>query len=436
MTLKYIDIIRLPVTNFLGLICSVLAAFIIYCIKLHEPQTYYFGSVIPFLALLTFIHNITFIYFIFKYGVPIYFAMMSVCILMSIVLNNAFVIVYDYYTVQDTEFIYWKSSRRGIAGVFFTLAYFIDYKIIRLFYSRLNKLDYLSAKFKSFRRIHYPYRSLVIVEFIFVTFPQAGLCVYTIISTQPFIDIWWIALESIIMMFIFSIFKISDLITNKNLNEDFYNQQKDHPDILPYTFIFGSNGKIKIKKRFDFGNTMLSKDDYSFSSRTFLRKNNEDNTAKENKIENTNNEIAAAVNENDISFRIDRVGANFGGNNNNLFGQKFENEKIEIKKFTDDTNLNNSLSDIQFKNKKLSKIRNSLIRTKKAHLAGDPIFNKENHNNECEENGEDVIPKKERNSNNIFSKLSSGIKNMIKLISPNKNKEVSKFNDKEYTKIN
>jgi hypothetical protein len=406
--LGYPDTFKLPVTNFLGIIGVVLISFIIYCIKVHEPQTYYYGSAIPFLAILTFIYNLALIYYVFNYGVPIYFSILMISIIMGVVLNNAFIIVYDYYTTQDTEFIYWKSSRKCISAIFFILAYLIDYKIIRLFYSRLNRLEYFSAKFKNYRRIHYPYRTLVIVEFICVTLPMAGLCIYTLITTQAFIDIWWLALESFIMAFIFSLFKIADLIVNKNLNEDYYNQQKDHPDILPYSYMYGSDGKLKIQKKFDFN--ARSKEDYSFSSRTCLKKS----IVPDNSCINND----ANSNINDISFR----GRGEKDNNNKL---KYKLDGVDVKRYTDDTNINDGLNNTQFKTMKLSNIRRSLIKTKNAFLRGEYDIRR--------------MHEKEKKSNNksshIIEKLSSGIKNMIKLISPTK-KEVSKFNDKEYRKLN
>jgi hypothetical protein len=399
--LRYADIFKLPVTNFIFLIGFVFISIIIYCIKVHEPQTFYYGSAIPFLALLTFIHNLVYIYFVFNYGVPVYFSLLMITFIMSAVLNNAFIIVYDYYTSQDSEFTYWKGSRGCISVVFFLLAYVIDYKIIRLFYSRLNKIDFLSAKFKNYRRIHYPYRTLVIVEFIFVIFPMVGLNIYTIITTQAFINVWWLALESLIMIFIFSIYKIADLIVNKNLNEDFYNQQKDHPDILPYSFMYGSNGKLRIKKKFDFNSR--SRDDYSFCSRTCLKKNSINNV--EDNV--TNNEI---------------IEISFCGKGDDQVAEKmnYKLDHVMVKKYTDDTNLGNIVGN----GSKLSNIRNSLIKTKKAYLRGDLDGEIENFERKRAEKPLGVI-----------EKLSSGIKNMIKLISPNK-KEVSRFNDKEYTKLN
>jgi hypothetical protein len=173
---------------------------------------------------------------------------------------------------KDKQYSYWISSRIIANSIIVTLSFAVDFKIIRLIYSRLFNLESFKARFSNFNRIHKPYRILAVLDLVIRLLPLCSICVYTIGNTQIYYDVWYNAIETLLVAVILGIVIIVDLIVNRNPNEDFYNQVKDRPDVMPYSYMFDQKGKLKIHKKFNFEKIRAHEYDTAISSRFFIKK--------------------------------------------------------------------------------------------------------------------------------------------------------------------
>ena len=112
--------------------------------------------------------------------------------------------------------------------------FIFDYKFLRLIYSRMTKNNFFSAKFRNFNKIHKPFFIIVIIDLIIIQSLFLISAVFILTNyNKNYCLIWYLILYGIFVCFLLIFCEICDLIFNRNLNSDFYNQKIQKPDIIP-----------------------------------------------------------------------------------------------------------------------------------------------------------------------------------------------------------
>lgn len=244
---------RFTSTYFIYIQLSILIMIIGCFIKKRSQETFYFGFVIALITIVISCHNGVFLYKVFFYG-NIYFFISTVStIILGYLISFSFVLILNFVILKDKEFKYWTGNNTCTVLSFCFLIFIFNFKIVRLLYSRLLQIKALSPKFQDYQKIHGQYRRLFTYELTLSTIPLIVIGALLLLNTQVYTEIWYTAIEDIALRSILLIVGVFDLVIIKNLNQDYYYERKDNPDVLPYNEVHDKKGRIKIDKRFDFG---------------------------------------------------------------------------------------------------------------------------------------------------------------------------------------
>jgi hypothetical protein len=253
--LPYVPEYKFSKTKLIFFIFSLIVVVLSYIAKHTYGQTYFYATCISLISIIKVFQNFLYAYYTFITGINLFFVGIAYVLIMSVLLNCVFIFIYDFHISNDKQFKYWRSTHKISSAVFFVISFILDYKFIRLFYSRLCMIDFFNAKFLNYNRLHNPFRKILIVEIIIVTIPITVFSMIILYRSRPMSDIWWTALENILIYILLTLLEIIDLNVNSDLNTDFYNQKCNFPEITPYDYMYGvKNNKFKIDKKFDFEN--------------------------------------------------------------------------------------------------------------------------------------------------------------------------------------
>jgi hypothetical protein len=266
---------KYPKTLLSIMLLSIGYIFLFYYFKLASPITYYFGSIIPFISINLFVTNTLFAISAYTYGIQFIFGIIMLSYTMLFIINTTMLIIYCIYVIKDREYKYWISNSKIMTGLILFFTFAVDYKIIRIIYSRLYNIECFKTRFNDFKKIHKPYRILVVFDLVGRLLPLCTICVYTIVNTQIYYDIWYTAIETLIVAAMLMVIIIIDMTVNKDPNDDFFNQCKDRPEIVPYAYIHDKKVKPKINKRFSFDKQLNNQDNTVISSRFLIKKEEE-----------------------------------------------------------------------------------------------------------------------------------------------------------------
>lgn len=251
--LPYVPEYKFSKTKLIFFIFSLMIVLISYILKHVYRQTYFYATCVSLISIVKVVQNFIYIYYAFVTGINLFFVGIAYILIMTVLLNCIFIFVYDFHISKDKQFKYWQSTHKISSSIFFIITLIIDYKFIRLFYSRLCMIDFFNAKFLNYNRIHNPIRKFLIVDIITVNIPISIFSIIILTRSRSFSDIWWIALENILIYILLTLLEIIDLCVNTDLNTDFYNQKINYPEITPYDYMYAiKNNKYKIEKKFDF----------------------------------------------------------------------------------------------------------------------------------------------------------------------------------------
>ena len=202
--------------------------------KFYKESMFFFAVFIAILSILFKILLILIFIFTFFTGEKIIFYLISLCLLLNIFLSCVFILIFFFYTFKDIEFSYWSTSNNLIIIIYTFFMFIFDYKFLRLIYSRMTYQNFFSAKFRNFNKIHKPYFIIVIIDLIIIQSLFLISCIYILIKfNKNYVLMWFLISYGIFVCFLLIFCEICDLIFNRNLNSDFYNQKIQKPDIIP-----------------------------------------------------------------------------------------------------------------------------------------------------------------------------------------------------------
>ena len=416
--------------------------------KFYKESMFFFAVLIAIFSILFKLILVGLFILTFISGEKILFYLFSFCLLLSIFLTCVFILIFFFYTFKDIEFSYWSTSNNCII-IFYTIFMFIfDYKFVRLFYSRLTYQNFFSAKFRNFNKIHKPYFILVIIDLITVQTLFTISCVFAIaIYNKNYSVLWFLALYGILICLLMMLSEIVDLIFNKNINSDFYNQKVQKPDIIPNNvnevqlglsqFMdnnnFNNNNNTSIDSRFDdvninnsgnfeITNRKLKSARSNFNDEKDFNNNNNLNYSKttnkhlmSNNINNSNifldNNCVNKINKKRV-INLSKINQNFqnelqeniNNNNNNLNLSEIDtniNHSIIVNQTLED-NINNNNNNNEINNKIIEKhiTTTTIIKTtnkenidlnnKNEIVENKKIISNNNINNDDEEDEKDI----------------------------------------------
>ena len=93
-----------------------------------------------------------------------------------------------------------------------------------------------NAKFSNFNIIHKPYRRLILFDLLFVHFALIIACLYIIYGYKKYSFLFFLCIYQIGISVIIIFCSIVDYIAIPNFNDEFYNQKKIKPQIMPYIY--------------------------------------------------------------------------------------------------------------------------------------------------------------------------------------------------------
>lgn len=203
---------------------------------MNDRKLYYFGvssGFISFIDLGT--HFLTF-YFYFVNSYTFYFLISGGILIFRMILNSLFLYSYNSKAKNDIEFTYWLTFNYW-KDKLNNLLIIIDYKTIRLSYSRLlnyYKMEIFDNKYRKYSHIHNIYICFRVFDLIIVDLGIYLNCILFLYYTKRFIYIWFLTGELLLIRFILFVLINFDVIVNKNIDEDFYYQKKYRIDVVPY----------------------------------------------------------------------------------------------------------------------------------------------------------------------------------------------------------
>ncbi len=222
---------------------------ILCCLGLLIQKCFYnemvlLGALIAFLSIMFKI--IIILLYIFSYitGEKIYFGIFALILVFSFQISNIFIFVYFFYTLYDEEYKYWISSNCCIKFSYSLLIIIFDYKCSRFFYCRMTNNKFFNIRIHDYNRIHKPYKKLIYFDLLLVHVLCIFNSVLVIIGYKPYSFLNFLCFYQIFVSTLIIIFSIIDYISIPDFNNEFYNQKKIKPQIMPNTIIEENYGGI------------------------------------------------------------------------------------------------------------------------------------------------------------------------------------------------
>ena len=207
-------------------------------IKRIYPKTFFSGSNMAFISIISFFQLIQIMVNVFIEYNYYYLIFMTYIVILILFLNIFFVEkVIKGKALKDKKFLMFsKGIHRKYFRFILYLSRFIDFKIFRLIYSRYAHLDLLSAKFDNFDNSHKPFINYLVFDILFLEVPIAFFN-GTLIMTRDKDSFWYLSLEYLVITLIKSVFEFSDIVINVDLNIDYYNQESQNIEVKPYNYL-------------------------------------------------------------------------------------------------------------------------------------------------------------------------------------------------------
>ena len=224
--------------------------------KSYNIEMLFLASVIPFISVMYKVILVLLFTYSFYLGITELFYTFAVLLIANCLFNYVYTFIYCFYTIKDEEFLYWKSSHGCSYITYLIMMILFDYKIVRLYYSRVTHKDFFNAKFKNYKKVHSPYKFSAFLDMILIHITSISICVYIIIMYKSYSFIFYLSIYSIIISTLLAVCIIFDMILVPDLNLDFYNQKKPKPDILPNNI---NDKPMGISQRYDYENDGYNK---------------------------------------------------------------------------------------------------------------------------------------------------------------------------------
>ena len=346
------------------------------CLGLIFQKCYYNemvlnGCLIGFLSIIFRIIMILLYIFSLKTGEFLYFYSISILFVLSIIISTIFIIIYIISITEENEFKYWLSSNKCIRLTYYFFLILGDYKVSRFFYGRMTHNRIFNAKFSNFNIIHKPYRRLILFDLLFVHFALIIACLYIIYGYKKYSFLFFLCIYQIGISAIIIFCSIVDYIAIPNFNDEFYNQKKIKPQIMPYIYNVENEENITNfhnYKRSNLNSSVISNSNQKFlqnnsRSKTFNKKESEiiSNFNNDNIISNNTKNIICNNNNNDIIYNDNTI-----VNNTKTHNRKIINiNQINIENIEDEDNKNEEieLKDIKLSEKNKQIQINNVIKT-------------------------------------------------------------------------
>ena len=346
------------------------------CLGLIFQKCYYNemvlnGCLIGFLSIIFRIVMILLYIFSLQTGEIFCFYSISFLFVLSIIISFIFIIIYIVSITEENEFKYWLSSNKCIGVTYYFFLILGDYKVSRFFYGRMTHNRIFNAKFSNFNIIHKPYRRLILFDLLFVHFALIIACLYIIYGYKKYSFLFFLCIYQIGISVIIIFCSIVDYIAIPNFNDEFYNQKKIKPQIMPYIYNVENEENITNfhnYKRSNLNSSVMSNSNQKFlqnnsRSKTFNKKESEiiSNFNNDNIISNNTKNIICNNNNNDIIYNDNTI-----VNNTKTHNRKIINiNQINIENIEDEDNKNEEieLKDIKLSEKNKQTQINNVIKT-------------------------------------------------------------------------
>ena len=338
------------------------------CLGLIFQKCYYNemvlnGCLIGFLSMVFRFVMILLYIFSLQTGEFLCFYSISIIFVLSIIISTIFIIIYIISITEEPEFKYWLSSNKCIGVTYYFFLILGDYKVSRYFYGRMTHNRIFNAKFSNFNIIHKPYRRLIFFDLLFVHFTCIIACLYIIFGYKTYSFLFFLSIYQIGISITIIFCSIVDFISIPNFNDEFYNQKKIKPQIMPY--IINNEKEENITNFHNYKRSNLDSSIISNSNQKFLQNNLRSKTynKEESKIiSNFNNENIISNNINNNNIICNYNNDNNLINNNTIHNRKIINENIKtienIENIEDEDNKN---EEIELKDIKLSEINQTNV---------------------------------------------------------------------------
>ncbi len=333
-----------------------LVSLLIFLIKCKYSEIHLLGSLLAFGSIFTFSLNIYFIKVVFNLGIKYLFKLFIIKFCLNYFLNVLFVLRLNFLIKKkDIQFSYWVLNNRLITTIYLIFGLMLDYKFIRLLYSRFRIFKLNNAKencvkkifgsltnanFDDLEIINQPFKQFLILEIIFIDSMLFLVCFFIFSNFFFSPEIIKLSITIFTIYFTLLIVKIGELIIFK-AEDDFYNQRKlTVVDVKPY---YSNSDKInEIDGKNEFGlynkdhnlNNLKNLNFASFDEKVKNKINTDNTISHYNKIFDNNNidfnnENKLKKNEFSRKFKT-RNSVCF--NNQNFIGMNIKNDNVNYSK--------------------------------------------------------------------------------------------------------
>lgn len=201
---------------FLLLAFSLLFLLSVGIIKIFFKETLYFGCVIALMSIASFFTSILLFSYAFMSNEMNFFYPICVVFILQKVISYGFLLLYIFYLGNDKLLIHWKKSHPISNFILISTMVIIDYKIFRLFHSKLFNLDLLHVQRKSYQTVKNIYSKVSIAEVILIHLSSIIICIIIIASYKPYSFLYYLSIEYTIIIVILSVAIIIDLFLCHN----------------------------------------------------------------------------------------------------------------------------------------------------------------------------------------------------------------------------